>query len=46
MLVEAYLVYLQLAVIHAVCVWCAAYGLTVVAGFAATVITLRRAPPA
>ncbi|MFI5262494.1 MAG: vitamin K epoxide reductase family protein [Candidatus Limnocylindrales bacterium] len=41
-LLEAYLVYLQLAVIHAVCIWCAAYGLTVLAGFVAVVIELRR----
>lgn len=40
--VEAFFVYLQVAVIHAVCVWCAAYGLTVVAGFVANIIALRR----
>jgi uncharacterized membrane protein len=39
---EAYFVYLQVAVIGAVCVWCAAYGLTVVAGFIANIIALRR----
>jgi uncharacterized membrane protein len=44
--VEAFFVYLQVAVIHAVCVWCAAYGLTVVAGFAANIIALRRPAPA
>lgn len=32
-LVEAFLVYLELFVIRAVCVWCVVYGLTVVAGF-------------
>ena len=31
-LVEAYLVYLELFVIHAVCLWCTAYGVTVVVG--------------
>lgn len=44
--VEAFFVYLQVAVIHAVCVWCAAYGLTVVAGFVANIIALRRPAPA
>lgn len=44
--VEAYFVYLQVAVIGAVCVWCAAYGLTVVAGFVANIIALRRPSPA
>ncbi len=43
---EGYFVYLQVAVIHAVCVWCAGYGLTVVAGFVANVIALRRPGPA
>jgi len=42
-LLEAYLVYLQLAVIHAVCIWCASYGLTVLAGFLIAVVELRRA---
>ncbi|MGH2467537.1 MAG: vitamin K epoxide reductase family protein [Candidatus Limnocylindrales bacterium] len=32
-LVEAFLVYLELFVIRAVCVWCVVYGVTVVAGF-------------
>lgn len=41
-LVEAYLVYLQVAVIHAICAWCAGYGLTVVAGFLAAVSLVRR----
>ena len=43
---ESYFVYLQVAVIHAVCVWCAGYGLTVVAGFLANIIALRRPAPA
>ncbi|HXX61610.1 MAG TPA: vitamin K epoxide reductase family protein [Candidatus Sulfotelmatobacter sp.] len=43
---EGYFVYLQVAVIHAVCVWCAGYGLTVVAGFVANIIALRRASAA
>ena len=29
----AYLTYLELFVIHAVCVWCVGYGLTVVGGW-------------
>lgn len=43
---EGYFVYLQVAVIHAVCVWCAGYGLSVVAGFLANIIALRRPSPA
>jgi uncharacterized membrane protein len=35
---EAYLVYLQLFVIHAVCSWCVVYGLTVVGGWLLAVI--------
>ncbi len=41
-IIEAGFVYLQVAVIHAVCVWCAGYGLTVVLGFVANIIALRR----
>ena len=43
---EGFFVYLQVAVIHAVCVWCAGYGLSVVAGFVANIIALRRPAPA
>jgi uncharacterized membrane protein len=43
-LVEAYLVYLQVAVIDAVCAWCAAYGATVVLGWLAAALALRGAP--
>jgi uncharacterized membrane protein len=42
-LVEVYLVYLEVAVIHAVCIWCAAYGVTLVAGLVGTIMVLRRA---
>jgi len=42
-IVEAYLVYLELFVIHAICLWCAAYGVTVVVGWLAGVLVLRRA---
>jgi uncharacterized membrane protein len=44
LLVEAYLVYLELFVIHAICLWCTAYGVTVLAGWLVTVVALRRAP--
>ncbi len=40
-LVEAFLVYLQLFVIRAVCVWCAAYGVTVVLGWLLVVWAMR-----
>jgi uncharacterized membrane protein len=43
-LVEAYLVYLELAVIHAVCLWCAAYGVTVVGGLVGALLTIREHP--
>ncbi len=33
---EAYFLFLQLFVIHALCVWCSAYGLTMVARFGVT----------
>ena len=38
----AYLVYLQLVVIGAICVWCMAFDTTVVTGFIATVVAYRR----
>jgi uncharacterized membrane protein len=41
--VVAGLTYLELFVIHAVCVYCVAYAITVVAGFAVTAVTLRAA---
>jgi uncharacterized membrane protein len=45
-LFEAYLVYLQLAVIRAVCIWCVAYGVTVVTGLILAALELRRSRPA
>jgi uncharacterized membrane protein len=42
-LIEAYLVYLELFVIHAICIWCVAYGITVVLGFAIAVLMVRAA---
>lgn len=40
--VEAYLVYLELFVIHAVCVWCVGYGVTVILGWLVAMATLAR----
>ena len=37
-----YLTYLELFVIHAVCAWCATYGLTVVVGWLVAALSLRR----
>ncbi len=37
----AYLTYLELFVIHAVCVWCVTYGLTVVAGWLVALAAVR-----
>jgi uncharacterized membrane protein len=44
-LFEAYLVYLELFVIHAVCSWCATYGVTVVLGWLLTLPALRAREP-
>jgi uncharacterized membrane protein len=41
--VIAYLTYLEVAVIGAVCVWCAAYALTVVAGWIVAARSVRQA---
>ena len=40
---ELYLVYLELFVIDAICVWCMAYGVTVVVGWLALLVVQRRA---
>ena len=42
--VVAGLTYLELFVIHAVCVYCVTYGITIVAGFVVAAITLRSNP--
>ncbi len=42
-LMVAYLSFLELFVIHAICTWCVAYGLTVVVGWLGAVMALRRA---
>ena len=42
-IVEAYLVFLELFVIHAICIWCAAYGVTVVLGWLGGVVVMRQA---
>jgi uncharacterized membrane protein len=39
-----YLTYLELFVIDAVCVWCASYAITVLAGWLVAAVTLRRLP--
>ncbi len=44
-LFEAYLVYLELFVIHAVCSWCATYGVTVVVGWLLTLPAMRIREP-
>ena len=40
----AYLTYIELFVIHAVCVWCVGYGLTVIVGWLVAAASLRREP--
>lgn len=41
-LFEAYLVYLELFVIEAVCAWCVAYGVTVIGGLVLAALAMRR----
>jgi uncharacterized membrane protein len=41
----AYLTYLELFVIGAVCVWCAAYGVTIVTGWLIAAVALRAYRP-
>jgi uncharacterized membrane protein len=43
-LAVAYLTYLELFVIDAICVWCATYGLTIVAGWALAAFGAWRTP--
>jgi uncharacterized membrane protein len=43
-LIEAYLVDLELVVIRAICLWCVAYGLTIVIGLAISIAMVRRSP--
>jgi uncharacterized membrane protein len=40
-----YLTYLELFVIHALCAWCVAYALTVIAGWLIAAVSLRRTDP-
>ena len=42
---EAYFLYLQLFVIHAVCVWCTSYGLSLILRFVVAFIVWLRQPP-
>jgi uncharacterized membrane protein len=44
-LFEAYFTYLQVAVIGAMCIWCASYGLSLVARFVIALIVWIRARP-
>ena len=41
LLAVAYLTYLELFVIGAICVWCVGYAVTIVLGFVATILALR-----
>jgi uncharacterized membrane protein len=40
----AYLTYLEIAVIEAVCIWCVTYAITVVLGWVVSIVALRSAP--
>ena len=40
----AYLTYLELFVIEAICIWCVTYGVTIVAGWVLAILALRAAP--
>ena len=43
---ELYFIYIQLFVIHAVCVWCTSYGLSLILRFiVAFIVWLRQPPP-
>jgi uncharacterized membrane protein len=43
---EAYFMYLQVFVIHAVCIWCTTYGLSLILRFVvAFAVWLRQPPP-
>jgi uncharacterized membrane protein len=42
---EIYFMYLQLFVIHAVCIWCTSYGLSLILRFAVAVAVWLRQPP-
>ena len=40
----AYLTYLELFVIEAICIWCVTYGVTIVAGWILAILALRSTP--
>jgi uncharacterized membrane protein len=40
----AYLTYLELAVIDAICIWCVSYAITVVLGWVTAIVALRSTP--
>jgi len=43
-LVVLYLTYLELFVIHAVCIWCVTYGITIVTGWLVAAVAALRSP--
>lgn len=42
---EVYFLYLQVFVIHAVCIWCTSYGLSLILRFVVAFMVWRRQPP-
>jgi uncharacterized membrane protein len=42
-LMAAYLTYLELFVIHAICIWCVGYAVTVVSGWVGAIVAVRLA---
>jgi uncharacterized membrane protein len=40
--VVGYLTYLELFVIHAVCIWCVTFAVAIVAGWIVTLVAMRR----
>lgn len=42
--VVAYLTYLELFVIHAICIWCTSFATSIVVGWIITLVAMRRAP--
>ena len=40
----AYLTYLEIAVIEAICIWCLSYAITVVLGWVTAIVALRSTP--
>jgi uncharacterized membrane protein len=40
--VVGYLTYLELFVIHAICIWCVTFAIAIVAGWIVTLVAMRR----